>query len=85
MTRRKRKRNTGARDIADDNESTQRALQEIEYYELYVKVDADDDGIAELRRLVYAGGVTAANLLSNKDWDEVPVRRHHRQAPAASA
>jgi hypothetical protein len=73
------------RDIADDDESTQRALQEIEYYELYVKVDADDDGIAELRRLVYAGGIGQKNLLSNDDWDEVPFadiiakRRPHQR------
>lgn len=73
------------RDIADDDESTQRALQEIEYYELYVRVDADDDGIAELRRIVYAGGVGIKNLLSNDDWDEVPFadiiakRRPHQR------
>jgi Skp family chaperone for outer membrane proteins len=69
----------------DNEEPTQRALQEIEYYELYVRVDADDDGIAELRRVVYAGGVTAANMLENKDWDEVPFadiiakRRPHQR------
>jgi hypothetical protein len=73
------------RDIADDDESTQRALQEIEYYELYARIDADDDGIAELRRIVYAGGVGIKNLLSNDDWDEVPFadiiakRRPHQR------
>lgn len=73
------------RDYIDDEEPTQRALQEIEYYELYVRVDADDDGIAELRRVVYAGSVNVANLLENKDWDEVPFadiiakRRPHQR------
>lgn len=73
------------RDVFDDDETTQRALQEIEYYELYVRVDADDDGIAELRRIVYAGAVGIKNLLSNEDWDEVPFadivakRRPHQR------
>lgn len=64
---------------------TQRALQEIDYYELYVRVDADDDGIAELRRIVFAGGTTAENLLENEEWDEVPFadiivkRRPHQR------
>ncbi|QIG73693.1 portal protein [Rhizobium phage RHph_N2] len=73
------------RRVFDEEESTQRALQEIEYYELYVRVDADDDGIAELRRIVYAGAVGVKNLLSNEDWDEVPFadivakRRPHQR------
>ncbi|QIG74509.1 portal protein [Rhizobium phage RHph_Y25] len=76
---------TRRRDVFDEEESTQRALQEIEYYELYVRVDADDDGIAELRRIVYAGAVGVKNLLSNEDWDEVPFadivakRRPHQR------
>lgn len=76
---------TRRRDVFDEEESTQRALQEIEYYELYVRVDADDDGIAELRRIVYAGAVGVKNLLSNDDWDEVPFadivakRRPHQR------
>lgn len=73
------------RDQADENDSTQRALQEVEYYELYVRVDGDDDGIAELRRMVFAGGVGIKNLLENEEWDEVPFadiiseRRPHQR------
>ncbi|WP_457585814.1 portal protein [Ensifer canadensis] len=73
------------RDVFGDGESTATALQEVEYYELYVKVDADDDGIAELRRLVFAGGIGPDNLLEDEEWDEVPFadliteRRPHQR------
>lgn len=77
--------NTRRRDVIEDDDYTQRALQEIEYYELYVKIDADDDGIAELRRMVFAGGTAQKNLLDNEEWDEVPFadiiakRRPHQR------
>ncbi|OCP38640.1 phage portal protein [Ensifer sp. LC163] len=73
------------RDVFGDGEATATALQEVEYYELYVKVDADDDGIAELRRLVFAGGTGPDNLLEDEEWDEVPFadliteRRPHQR------
>jgi hypothetical protein len=60
-------------------------LEELEYYELYVRVDEDDDGIAELRRLVYAGAIKEEYLLENEEWDEVPFaditteRRAHQR------
>jgi len=82
---------TRRRDLDDDLDSTARELQEIEYYELYVRVDADDDGIAELRRLVFAGGVGLDNLLENEEWDEVPFadiiserRPHQREGNSIS-
>lgn len=76
---------TRRRDVFGDGEATATALQEVEYYELYVKVDADDDGIAELRRLVFAGGTGPDNLLEDEEWDEVPFadliteRRPHQR------
>ncbi len=77
------------RGIFGDGEETATALQEVDYYELYVKVDADDDGIAELRRLVFAGGTGADNLLEDAEWDEVPFadlvterRPHQREGNA---
>jgi len=47
------------------------ALQEVEYYDLLVRIDQDNDGIAELRRMIFAGGVAEQYLLSNEEWDEV--------------
>ncbi|MEG8098809.1 portal protein [Candidatus Liberibacter brunswickensis] len=52
--------------------NSEKALELIEYYELYVTVDYDDDGIAELRRVIMAGGTENDNILSNEEWDELP-------------
>ncbi len=48
-----------------------KAMQEIEYYELLVRLDVDGDGISELRRMVYAGGLTSDYMLENEPWDEI--------------
>ena len=47
------------------------ANQEVDYYDLYVRHDEDDDGIAELRHMVFAGGLKEENLLENEEVDEV--------------
>jgi len=52
----------------DDNAH---AMQEIDYYDLLVRVDQDDDGIAELRRIVFAGAIKPEYMLENVEWDEV--------------
>ncbi|MDW9786801.1 phage portal protein [Sinorhizobium meliloti] len=76
---------TRRRDAFDENDSIVKALQEVDYYELYVKIDADDDGIAELRRMCFAGGLAETNLLEDEEWDEVPFadliveRRPHQR------
>lgn len=59
------------RDVEDDSEQIASATQEIEYYDLLVRVDFDGDGIAELRRMVFAGGLGPQNLLENVEWDEI--------------
>lgn len=59
------------RDIEDESEQIAIATQEIEYYDLLVRLDFDGDGIAELRRLVFAGGLGTQNLLENVEWDEI--------------
>ncbi len=58
----------------DDRSSTDKAMELVDYYVLYVRVDADEDGIAELRRIVYAGGVADRYLLENDYTDEVPIQ-----------
>lgn len=62
---------TRRRDIDNREEAPQRALDEINYYDLIVRVDKDGDGIAELRRMVFAGGVKADYLLDDTEWDDV--------------
>lgn len=59
------------RDVDDDKDAPQKALDEIDYYDLLVRVDKDGDGIAELRRMVFAGGLKAENLLEDAEWDEI--------------
>lgn len=59
------------RDVTTREEIAAKAMQEIEYYELLVKIDYDNDGIAELRRLIFAGGLDEKYLLKNDPWDEI--------------
>lgn len=76
---------TRRRDVYSFGETMPKALEELEYYELYTRVDEDGDGIAELRRIVYAGAIKAEYLLKNEEWDEVPFadvvteRRPHQR------
>lgn len=73
------------RDVMDNVSDVEKALQEVEYFELYVHLDKDEDGIAELRRMVYAGGIEEKFLLEDEEWDEVPFgdivceRRPHQR------
>ncbi|MCZ7502026.1 portal protein [Agrobacterium sp. ST15.13.015] len=75
---------TRRRDVFQRDEIQATAMQEIEYYDLLVRVDYDNDGIAELRRIVFAGGLTSKSLLENEPWDEpnyadiVAERRPHQ-------
>lgn len=68
--------------IADDDEREARATtedadeftksnEEIDYYDLFVRIDMDGDGISELRRMCYAGGLGKKNLLVDEECDEV--------------
>ena len=74
------------REVFRNNEvAADRSMEELEYYELYVRIDHDDDGIAELRRIVYAGDIKPDYLLANEECDEVPFaditteRRPHQR------
>lgn len=62
------------RDVDSDIRSADRIkdMEEIDYWECFVRIDADDDGIAELRRVVFAGGWNQSNLLENYECDEAP-------------
>lgn len=58
-------------ELDTDADEATKAMQEIDYYDLLVRVDYDGDGIAELRRMVFAGGLNEKNLLENVEWDEI--------------
>ena len=59
------------RDFVTDTDETHKANELIDYYDLYVRFDQDDDGIAELRHMCFAGGVGENNLLMDEEADEV--------------
>lgn len=76
-----RRRNAEAGKSEDTNSH---AMQEVDYYDLLVRVDFDNDGIAELRRIVFAGAIKPEYMLENEDFDElnyadiVSERRPHQ-------
>jgi hypothetical protein len=59
------------RDHVSDAEEVHRPIDLIDYYDLYIRFDADEDGIAELRHVCFAGGLGENNLLMDEDADEV--------------
>lgn len=61
------------RDATNEAYEADAANEEVDYYDLYVRVDLDDDGIAELRHMVFAGGLSEDNLLENEEVDEVQI------------
>ncbi len=52
----------------DENTSLDESMQTVEVYECYIYIDENDDGIAELRRIVYAG----SEILEDDECDYVP-------------
>jgi hypothetical protein len=51
-----------------DDESLDPSMQRVEVFECYIKLDVNDDGIAELRRIVYCG----SEILEDEETDTVP-------------
>ena len=52
----------------DQTQSLDMSMQTVEVYECYIRIDENDDGIAELRRIVYCG----SEILEDEDCDYVP-------------
>lgn len=48
------------------------AMRRVEIFELYIQVDFDGDGIAERRRILYAGGVSGGQVVKNEPWPAQP-------------
>lgn len=55
-------------EMPDEVTSLDKSMQDIEVMECYIKVDYDEDGIAELRKITYAG----KDILDNEEVDFVP-------------
>jgi hypothetical protein len=52
----------------DENISLDQSMQTVEVYECYIRIDEDEDGIAELRRIVYCG----SEILEDEECDYIP-------------
>ena len=52
----------------DENISLDPAMQVVEVYECYIYIDENDDGIAELRKILYAG----SEILDDEECDLIP-------------
>ena len=52
----------------DEQQSLDPAMQTVEVYECYIRIDEDEDGIAELRRIVYCG----SEILEDDECDYIP-------------
>lgn len=61
------------RDTITDADEAQRANELVDYYDLYIRVDLDGDGIAELRHMCFAGGLAEKNLLLDEPVDEIQL------------
>lgn len=59
------------RDVTEKSEDLHAANVLVDYYDLYVRFDRDEDGIAELRHMCFAGGLGEKNLLLDEECDEV--------------
>ena len=59
------------RDEPTDKQEADSTNDAIDYYEVFVRVDMDGDGIAELRRMCFAGALNASNVLVDEECDEV--------------
>jgi hypothetical protein len=52
----------------DQSAAIDKSMEEVETFECYIRTDFDDDGIAELRKVFYAGN----EILDNEEIDYVP-------------
>ena len=57
-----------AGEMPDETQSLDFTMQEVELFECYIRTDFDGDGIAELRKVVYAGN----QIIDNEETDHIP-------------
>lgn len=59
------------RDVSTDGSDVHPANVQVDYYDLFIRFDRDEDGIAELRHMIFAGSLTEDGLLLDEECDEV--------------
>lgn len=72
MNRAERTTRTPDQITGSDADNVDKQLEQIDYWECFVRIDADGDGISEMRRIVMAGGFAVENILENDEVDEAP-------------
>jgi hypothetical protein len=55
-------------EMPDETQSLDFSMQDVEVFECYIRTDYDEDGIAELRKITYAG----SEILDNEEVDHIP-------------
>ena len=60
-------------DAVTDSDEPHKPNEPIDFYDIYVRFDADGDGIAELHHMHFAGGLGEKNMLLDEYCDEVQV------------
>jgi len=60
------------KDWIDEDGEQDPSMKTVMYYELYVRVDLDGDGIAELRKFCFGGKVNERGWLHDEESDEAP-------------
>lgn len=76
-------------DWTERKEESRKAMQEVVVWEVYVKIDSDDDGIAELHRIVFGEGpegkgksthiVLGHEMVAEAPYSEIVVERDAHQ------
>ncbi len=54
--------------MPDETQTLDFTMQEVEVFECYIRTDFDGDGIAELRKVTYAGD----QIIDNEEADHIP-------------
>jgi hypothetical protein len=68
--------NTSSEDLARRHlvsgqyDSPEKAMEKVNLYEVYVKMDINDDGMAETVKVMYAGNSGGAEILDWEEWDD---------------
>lgn len=63
--------NESKRSIGTSAQGHHPSIDEIEVAECFVRVDYDGDGVAELRRVIMAGGRGEEHIIVNEPWDDM--------------
>lgn len=56
--------------VSGQYDTPQTAMERVDLYEVYVKMDINDDGMAEIVKVMYAGNSGGAEILDWEEWDD---------------